>query len=190
MQRRLWPWFRSPAQRCARGSVFLLGTVGGVVFWGGFGTVMEYTNTLKYCVSGHEMRTSVWEEYMKTAHYSNPSGVRAICQDCHVPREWTPKLIGKIKATNKLYHKCMSIVDTPEKFEPKRMELAVNVWRSMGATGSRERRDCHSFTAMDFPNQKRRAHEKMECAAEMGKTCIACHKGICHKLPPEYEEDA
>ena len=189
MQRRLWSWFRSPAQRCAPGSVFLLGAVGGVVFWGGFVTFMDYTNTLKFCVSGHEMRTAVWEEYMKTAHYSNPSGVRAICQDCHVPREWTPKLIRKIKATNKLYHKFMGIVDTPEKFEPKRMELAENVWRSMGTTGSRERRDCHSFAAMDFPNQKRRAHEKMGCAADMGKTCIACHKGICHKLPAEYEED-
>jgi nitrate/TMAO reductase-like tetraheme cytochrome c subunit len=144
---------------------------------------------MEFCVSCHEMRTTVLEEYKKTVHYINPSGIRAICSDGHVPREWTPKLIRRIKTANELHHKIMGIVDTPEKFEAERMELAENVWRSMEAKDSRECRSCHSFAAMEFHNQKRRAREKTESAAEKDKTCIECRKGIAHKLPAEYEED-
>lgn len=189
MLRRLWSWLWSPAQRWTRGTVFLLGAAAGVVFWGGFNTFMEYTNTMEFCVSCHEMRATVLEEYKKTVHYNNPAGVRAICSDCHVPREWTPKLIRKVKATSELYHKIAGTIDTPEKFEAKRLEMAESVWRSMEETDSRECRNCHSFAAMDFHEQSRRAREKMQDAAEKGKTCIECHKGIAHELPAEYEED-
>jgi nitrate/TMAO reductase-like tetraheme cytochrome c subunit len=37
---------------------------------------------------------------------------------------------------------------------------------------------------MDFHKQNPRAREKMELAAQKGETCIDCHKGVAHKLPP------
>jgi nitrate/TMAO reductase-like tetraheme cytochrome c subunit len=37
---------------------------------------------------------------------------------------------------------------------------------------------------MDFHKQSARASEKMQEAAKTGETCIDCHKGIAHKLPP------
>ncbi len=49
--------------------------------------------------------TPVYEEYKESIHYKNAAGVRAICSDCHVPREWLPKMVRKVHATNKLYHK-------------------------------------------------------------------------------------
>jgi nitrate/TMAO reductase-like tetraheme cytochrome c subunit len=75
---------------------------------------MEYTNTLEICISCHEMRDTVYVEHKESIHYRNPSGVRAICSDCHVPKDWTVKLIRKIKATNELYHKLLGTIDTKE----------------------------------------------------------------------------
>ena len=51
----------------------------GVIFWGGFNTAMEATNTLTFCISCHEMEENVFQEYKKTVHYTNSSGVRATC---------------------------------------------------------------------------------------------------------------
>jgi nitrate/TMAO reductase-like tetraheme cytochrome c subunit len=71
----------------------------GIIFWGGFNTFMESTNTLGFCIGCHEMRNTVYAEYKQTVHYQNTSGVRAICSDCHVPKSWGPKLMRKIHAS-------------------------------------------------------------------------------------------
>ncbi|MDH3948505.1 MAG: NapC/NirT family cytochrome c, partial [Gammaproteobacteria bacterium] len=103
----------------------------GVILWGGFNTAMEATNTLEFCISCHEMEATVYQEYKHSVHYSNPSGVQATCPDCHVPREWTPKVIRKIQASNELFHWIIGSIDTPEKFEAKRLQLARHVWQAM-----------------------------------------------------------
>jgi len=77
-----------------------------------------------------------------------------------------------------------ALVDTPEKFETHRMELATHVWTAMKETDSRECRNCHSWDAMDPHKQSGRASKKMAQAQKEGKTCIDCHKGIAHSLPP------
>lgn len=169
--------------------LFLLGALAGILFWGGFNTAMEYTNTLEFCISCHEMRDTVYVEYRESVHYRNPSGVRAICSDCHVPRDWTAKLVRKIKATNELYHKLVGTIDTREKFEAQRLEMAERVWAEMTANDSRECRNCHDYGTMDFDNQSHRAREKMEPAMEEGKTCIECHRGIAHINPEDDDDD-
>lgn len=182
--RRCWSWFWSPSARWSLGTILIVGGLGGVVFWGGFNTFMEYTNTEEFCLSCHEMRDNVGKEWKQSAHYRNASGVRAICSDCHVPKDWTAKLIRKIWATNELFHHFAGTIDTREKFEEKRAELAERVWATMKANNSRECRNCHSYVAMDFHKQSRRAQEKMKEGLEEGKTCIECHTGIAHKRPP------
>jgi cytochrome c-type protein NapC len=129
-------------------------------FWGGFNTAMEATNTMGFCTSCHEMRDTVYQEYQTSVHFKNASGVRATCSDCHVPHAWGPKMIRKIQASNELLHKFLGSIDTPEKFEAKRLELATHVWDKMKATDSRECRNCHSFEAMRFEHQRQRAREK------------------------------
>ena len=153
------------------------------VQWGGFNTAMELSNTEKFCISCHEMEEMVYKEYQDTIHYNNRSGVRATCPDCHVPKEWVHKFVRKIKATNELYHKVMGSIDTPEKFEAKRLQLAENVWREMKATDSRECRNCHDYESMDYMLQERRAVAQHDKGFDQGKTCIDCHKGIAHSLP-------
>jgi len=189
MIRRLLQWFWRPTKRFAWGLILITGGLGGVVFWGGFNTFMEHSNTLEFCISCHEMRDTVYEEYKTSVHYSNPSGVRAICSDCHVPKEWTAKLWRKIKASNELYHKFTGTIDTPEKFEANRLAMAERVWAEMKENNSRECRNCHSYDAMHWEKQTRRAQEKMRAGIEKGETCIDCHKGIAHHLPAKERDD-
>ncbi|MBX9633525.1 MAG: NapC/NirT family cytochrome c [Magnetospirillum sp.] len=162
----------------------------GILFWGGFNTAMEATNTLEFCITCHEMKDTVYKEYVGTVHYANRSGVRAVCSDCHVPHPWAYKLIRKIQASGELYHKVMGTVDTPEKFEAKRVELAKRVWTTMKSTDSRECRNCHTFDAMSKEAQKSTAWRRHSTATEKGKTCIDCHKGIAHKdVSAFYDEE-
>lgn len=164
-------------------ALLLLGGVGGVLAWGGFNTAMEASNNMGFCISCHEMQSTVYQEYQKSPHYTNASGVRATCPDCHVPKEWGPKLWRKVQATNELLHHFRGTIDTPEKFEEKRAELAEHVWATMKANDSRECRNCHSWDAMNLHKQTPRAQEKMEEGRKKGETCIDCHKGIAHTLP-------
>ncbi len=174
----------------AGGGVFkllLLGIVLGIVLWGGFNTAMEATNTEKFCISCHEMEQVVYQELQDTIHFTNRTGVRATCPDCHVPKEWIHKVVRKIKASNELYHKALGTIDTPEKFEEKRLQLAQNVWKAMKDTDSRECRNCHDFDSMDFDRQEERSADRHEEAIDNDYTCIDCHKGIAHALPAGYD---
>jgi cytochrome c-type protein NapC len=181
--KRLWRGFWTPSSRYSLGALLIVGGIGGVIFWGGFNTFMEYSNTLQFCTSCHEMRDNVYKEYTKTIHFQNRTGVRAICSDCHVPKEWVPKLIRKIKASNELFHHFLGTIDTPEKFEKRRKQMAEAVWREMKANDSHECRNCHNFASMDFSKQKEWSAPMHKTAMKEGQTCIDCHTGIAHKLP-------
>ena len=169
------------------GAVLLIGFLAGVVFWGGFNASLELTNTEAFCVSCHEMEVNTYAEYQATNHYSNRSGVRATCPDCHVPKPWGHKLVRKIKSTKDVYHKLMGTIDTPEKYEQRRLEMAEKVWDSMKKTDSRECRNCHEYQFMNYEKQDMVAMALHMEGFEAGKTCIDCHKGVAHKLPEGYE---
>lgn len=160
----------------------------GVIFWGGFNWTVEATNTEKFCLSCHEMENFVYQEYRHTIHYQNRTGVRAVCSDCHVPKEWGPKMIRKVQATRELYGKVMGTINTPEKFEAKRLILAEREWKRMKANDSRECRNCHGFEYFDYSVQGRRSNEAHQTGLSQGLTCIDCHKGIAHSLPPVQQD--
>jgi len=185
---RLWVWFWQPSGRFSLGVLLIAGGVAGILVWGGFNWAMELSNTETFCVSCHEMRNTVFQELKKTVHYSNASGVRAICSDCHVPKQWGNKVVRKVRATNELLHKVLGTVNTPEKFEAARLELASRVWASMKSTDSRECRNCHLTESMKIDSQARTARNKHKKARERGQTCIDCHQGIAHELPEDWED--
>lgn len=165
------------------GGLLAAGFVIGILFWGGFNTAMEATNTEKFCISCHEMYDNVYTEYKETIHYNNRTGVRATCPDCHVPKDWTHKIIRKIQASREVWGKLTGTIDTREKFEAKRLQLARSEWKRMKAADSRECRNCHSFESMNTEVQKQRARKQHEMALEDNMTCIDCHKGIAHHKP-------
>jgi cytochrome c-type protein NapC len=183
---RIWNVLKKPSAKYSLLAISSVAFVAGIIFWGGFHTGLEMTNTLEFCTTCHEMRDNVYQEYKQTIHYSNRSGVRAICSDCHVPREWGPKMIRKARASLEIWGKLTGDIDTKEKFEAKRMELAGHEWARMKANNSQECRNCHNWDAMSAELQKQTPYKKHMKAKEEGKTCIDCHKGIAHQLPKEY----
>ena len=175
----------------------LTGIILGILFWGGFNWTLAMTNTEEFCISCHEMEENVYQELQETIHWSNRTGVRATCPDCHVPKDWTHKIIRKIQASNEIYHKLMGTIDTPEKFEEHRLELALHEWKRMKKANSRECRNCHNFASMDLEKQESRSADRHDPhvsevmdGKEPTKTCIDCHKGIAHHLPEGWEEAA
>lgn len=187
--KRIWLALRKPSAKYSLLALLTVGFFSGILFWGGFHTGLEATNTLAFCISCHEMRDNVYVEYKETIHYKNRSGVRVICSDCHVPHAWGPKMIRKAKASFEVWGKLVGSIDTREKFEAKRMTLATHEWERMKANGSQECRNCHDFEAMSGEIQKQSVYKKHMGAKAEGKTCIDCHKGIAHHLPKEYKDD-
>ena len=174
---------------CSRIFIFLilpiLALLGIVAIAGGFTVALESTNSMEFCISCHTMNQN-YEEYKKTIHYSNKSGVRAICSDCHVPKKsWLHKMERKIIAAKDIWAEITGVIDTPEKFEARRLIMANAEWARMKASDSEGCRNCHSFESMDIEAQDKMAGRKHSQASmkETGKTCIDCHKGIAHKLP-------
>ena len=187
--RRLWRTLRTPSQYSLL-TLMVVGVVAGIVLWGGFNTAVEATNREAFCISCHEMRDNVYKEYSEnTIHYTNRTGVRATCPDCHVPKEWGPKMMRKIQASRELWGKMTGSIDTREKFEAKRLHLAEREWARMKANDSLECRNCHSFESMAKDAQKPRAKKSHELAVKNKETCIDCRKGIAHHKPKGMKED-
>ena len=147
-------------------------------------SALEITNSTEFCTSCHSMQW-VKEEWIQSSHYSNVSGVRAVCADCHVPQNLGPKLYAKLRAARDVWHEILGTIDTEEKFEHHRWKMANAVWDRMKATDSRECKSCHTIAAMDLKEQDRSARKKHKNAETRGKTCIDCHKGVAHKRPEE-----
>ena len=182
--KRYWRTINRPSAYFSLGFLTLGGFVAGVVFWGAFNTAMEVTNTEAFCTGCHEMHDNVYQELQSTIHYTNRSGVRAICSNCHVPHAWTNKIARKMQASKEVWGKIFGTIDTREKFEAHRLELAQHEWDRLKANDSLECRNCHNYESMDFTRQSPRAsamHSTYVGSKE--KTCIDCHKGIAHHLP-------
>lgn len=180
---RAWRLFSSPSVHFSLGAILVYGFAAGILFWGSFHWAMELSNTETFCVACHEHSEFVLQDLKATKHYSNESGIRATCHNCHVPEEWAHKVLRKIYVTNEAYHHLIGSISTPEKFEAKRQELAGYVWDSMRKSDSRECRNCHSVEAMNLKAQEGLAARQHQLAAEQNVTCIECHMGVVHKLP-------
>lgn len=149
----------------------------------GLDSFFNYTNKMDFCISCHEMETTVYQEYQKSLHYKNVNGVRVKCPDCHVPKEYPEKFYAKIFAVKDVYHSILGTIDTKEKFEERRLIMAERVWRRMTATKSRECLNCHDYDAMNLKEQGRKSRTKHPAAMDLGMHCINCHKGVVHRLP-------
>ncbi|MTJ83546.1 MAG: Denitrification system component NirT [Telmatospirillum sp.] len=184
----IWGFLARPSAQLSLGLLLLTGFLAGILFWGGFNWGLEMTNNETFCRSCHEMDQNSYREYRTSVHDQNHAGVRATCPDCHVPHDWVHKMKRKIAASSEVFHHLTGEIDTREKFEAKRLDLARSVWQTMKETDSRECRNCHSFDSMDLARQTDRARVAHTDAETDGRTCIDCHKGIAHRLPAGMTE--
>jgi trimethylamine-N-oxide reductase cytochrome c-type subunit TorC len=185
--KKLWGTFWRPAVHISLGILTLGGFVAGVIFWGGFNTALEITNTEKFCIGCHEMKDNVYEELQTTVHWSNNAGVRATCPDCHVPHNWTDKIARKMQASKEVFGSIFGTIDTREKFLAKRGELAQHEWKRFASNGSLECKNCHQYESMKWEEMSTLAQSQMKQAAEKDQSCLDCHKGIAHSLPDNMD---
>jgi cytochrome c-type protein NapC len=180
---------RSPSPQRALGTLVFLGIVLGAVGVVGFEASLSATNTNEFCIGCHELEDNAWAEFKGTSHHTNASGKAATCGDCHVPHELGPKIWRKIRAVGEIYHHVLGTIDTPEKYDEHRMWMASKTWAYMKAVDSRECRNCHVEASWDLSLQSEKAQRFHASALSNGKTCIDCHKGLAHKLPPGITKD-
>jgi cytochrome c-type protein NapC len=88
----------------ARKRIFVIAAAGlavlvaAVILVIGGAAGLAWTNTESFCIGCHEMRDNVYAEFKGTIHDTNRTGVRAICSDCHVPREPGALIKRKMRA--------------------------------------------------------------------------------------------
>lgn len=149
-------------------------------------TTIIYTSTEEFCsTTCHEMTTNVAMEFKGTIHDKNRTGVRATCADCHLPHHGQiPLYLRKMGAVNDLWgHFVTHSIDTREKFEAKRQQLAERVWIYMKENDSRECRGCHNAAKMDPEKQSEKARDRHAKGKREKLTCIECHFAIAHHEP-------
>ena len=182
-----WTRLRQRCETCSRvtlGAGLVLGTLVIAFFMltaGAYG--LAWTNTEAFCTGCHEMRDNPYKDFQGTIHDKNRSGVRAICSNCHVPHEPWPLIKRKMAASFELWGHFRGVIDTPEKFQKRKYELATHVWKRMKETDSLECRNCHHDDAMDPEKQSEKAQARHAKMKTEGLTCIDCHFGIAHSEP-------
>jgi nitrate/TMAO reductase-like tetraheme cytochrome c subunit len=158
----------------------------------GLGTmnyVLHETSSTEFCYGCHSHEAFIKPEYEASSHFVNKAGVRAGCSDCHLPHDnWFDLVWTKAVVSLDIIPELMGKLDTAEKYEQHRAEMAESVWRQFKDNDSKFCRSCHSFDAMDLEGQGRSTARKHTRAQDDGQTCIECHFGIVHKEPENAEE--
>jgi cytochrome c-type protein NapC len=180
---------KQPSARWSLAALLLSGSGLGVVATVSFNFMIHETSSDQFCNVCHS--TNIEPDYAGTVHSTNHIGVRVNCHDCHIPKEFVPKLYRKATAgARDVFHTIIGTINTPEKFEAHRMTMATAVWDSMRANDSRACRYCHDDTGWDLSAQTPNARDYHVGPLAKGKTCIDCHKGLAHPLPQGIEPDS
>jgi cytochrome c-type protein NapC len=154
----------------------LLGVIGLLTF----DFSLHATSTETFCISCHEMEAYPYAQLQKTSHYSNSAGVSATCSDCHVPKEFVPKMIRKVEAAREVWGTITGKVNTPEKYIAHTPVMKAREIARIKANDSQECRNCHEVERMLLATQSAKAQEYHQAMSNNNKTCIDCHAGIAH----------
>jgi nitrate/TMAO reductase-like tetraheme cytochrome c subunit len=161
----------------------------GAIALGTTNYVLHETSTTDFCYTCHSHENFIKPEYEASSHFSNLAGVRAGCSDCHLPHDnWFSLVWTKMVVSLDIVPELAGKLDTAEKYEAHRAEMAESVWRQFKENDSKFCRSCHSIDAMDLESQERRTARQHSRAAENGETCIDCHYGIVHQEPEGADE--
>lgn len=161
----------------------------GAIALGSTNYVLHETSTTEFCYVCHSHDQFIRPEYEASTHFRNASGVRAECADCHLPHDsWFALVWTKAVVSLDIIPELAGKLDTAEKYESHRAEMAESVWREYKDNDSNFCRGCHSIASMDVSLQKRTAARRHSQAEERGETCIDCHYGLVHEEPENATE--
>ena len=151
--------------------------------------ILHETGKTEFCYTCHSHEAFIRPEYEASSHFQNAAGVRAGCSDCHLPHDnWFNLVYTKMVVSLDVVPELMGKLDTAEKYEAHRAEMAESVWREYKENDSAYCKHCHSFDAMNLEAQDRRTARRHSKAMEGEGTCIDCHWGLVHKPPENAEE--
>lgn len=129
----------TPAKTLSLAFLTLGGFLAGVLFWGGFNTVLEATNTEKFCVGCHEMKTNVFEELKGTVHHQPVSGNARFCLGANFRRyrHLVGRRSGRRSRTPQIrfpwMHSAVGVLgDAARPSNPERRGLHAPGWRQIG----------------------------------------------------------
>lgn len=157
-----------------------VGLIIGVVGVIAFDATLHATSTEEFCISCHEMEASPYAQLKKTLHFDNAIGVRPTCSDCHLPKEFVPKMIRKVEAAREVWGTITGIIDTPEKYAAHAPAMKEREIARLQANDSQECRNCHDTKHMMAALQSAKAQRYHKASRVKDKTCIDCHAGIAH----------
>ncbi|MGI9203750.1 MAG: NapC/NirT family cytochrome c, partial [Woeseiaceae bacterium] len=102
----------------------------GAIALGMTNYVLHETSTTEFCYVCHSHENFIKPEYEASSHFSNISGVRASCSDCHLPHDnWFELVWTKMVVSLDIIPEVGGKLDTAEKYEAHRAEMAESVWR-------------------------------------------------------------
>lgn len=160
----------------------------GAVALGTTNYALHETSTTEFCYVCHSHDQFIRPEYEASSHFRNSSGVQAGCADCHLPHDsWFELVWTKAVVSLDIIPEMMGKLDTAEKYEAHRAEMAESVWRQFKENDSRFCRSCHNDDAMDLEAQDRKVARRHSQAKAKNETCIDCHYGIVHAEPENAE---
>ena len=171
---------RRPSPKRSVLSLLAIGIFLGVVGIITFDVTMHATSTESFCISCHEMNVNPYPQLQRTSHYSNKIGLAATCSDCHLPKEFVPKMIRKIEASREVWGTITGLINTPEKYAAHTPAMKAREIARLKANDSQECRNCHVVDRMAMAEQTAKATEYHQAMKNNGKTCIDCHAGIAH----------
>lgn len=181
--RRFFGWLFSPSGSLSVFVLLLVGVVVGAVGVIGTQVGIAMSGTTEFCgTTCHSHEKFVYPDHKLSVHYTNRTGVRPACTDCHVPHSYPAKLFYKAKAgLVDAFAELNGTISTQQKFDKERWRLANIVWDEMKADNSANCRSCHNPQAWNPEKQSedaRKAHKKFFSGKA---TCIECHTGVAHK---------
>jgi len=167
----------------------LIAFFAGAVALGTTNYVLHASSSTEFCYVCHSHEQFIKPEYEASSHFANAAGVRTECADCHLPHDnWFELVWTKTVVSFDIIPELMGKLDTAEKYESHRAEMAESVWRQFKQNDSRFCRSCHSLEAMVLESQGRLAARRHSTAEEKGETCIDCHYGIVHREPENAQD--
>lgn len=181
--RKLWELLTRPSVTAPVFALLLIGLGIGVVSVVAFDYTMAATNTEEFCTSCHEMAEGPFSMLQDTSHFNNKSGVRPTCSDCHVPKEFLPKMWRKILASREVWGAITGKINTNEKYLAHVGVMKGREVARLQANDSQECRNCHEVDRMLLAEQTAKARQFHQAMIQESKTCIDCHQGIAHMTP-------
>ncbi len=139
-----------------------------------------YYSSQNFCAfTCHVMESTVYKELQQSKHWTTPSGVRAMCADCHVSKRLTFAMWDHFIGTGELFVWLTHDLSKPGAFEELRPAAADRVRFQMLKNDSEKCRECHVMEAIK--PERKRGRRMHASAREENTTCIACHYNLVHK---------